>query len=221
MNESTQKALLSLLSVIVGWFLAQGTTLISTWWKTRRLKKALLTELDDVAHRLAMVERFYGRKLQIYALDGVEVDATVKLTNPIYSKYYPEICFKLNRAQRSSYELIHGYVEIINSGLDRIAELSLSIAKEKKELNEQRFEEYGDAVKAQFHNVQILFWHLEFHHKHKRNPEIGGLESQSYRDLLKTMDESDKKIEDIIEQAKGLNREDFLKAYPDAIAKSE
>ena len=78
------KVFISLISVGFGWILAQLTSLIKQQWMSHRLKTGLLDELVDVKEQTQRVILAYARKLQIYAVKGIEPTASVQLYNMFF-----------------------------------------------------------------------------------------------------------------------------------------
>src|SRR5438876_8751746 len=99
------KVLVSLISVALGWLLAQGTAFAKDWWSARKLQLGLLTELQDIQDQLQRVLMIHGRQLQIYALKGIDPSASLPVQNMYFKQYFKEAFAHLNREQRISYQL--------------------------------------------------------------------------------------------------------------------
>jgi hypothetical protein len=120
-----EKVLLSLLGVGVGWLLAQLTSLGKDWWKSRKLTKGLLTELQDIDDQLARVILTHQRQIQVSAHMGIEPATSLPLQNAFFRHYYKDAFEYLNREQRISYQLIHAALDELNrqtGGLARFLE---------------------------------------------------------------------------------------------------
>lgn len=119
-NLVDPKILLSLVSVAFGWLLGQGTTLLRDWWAARKLRAALLTELEDIQDQLQRVITIHSRQLQIFGLQGMEPSAALPIHNMFFRQYFKEAFAHLNRAQRISYQLIHATLEDLNRKKPRL-----------------------------------------------------------------------------------------------------
>jgi len=209
-DDSTQKVLLSLLSVFVGWFLAQGTGLINEWWQTRKIKKALLTELKDIRNKLSMSEYNCVRLLHLYARRRLEGTSETPLTNHIYSKFYSDISFKLNQNQRTSLEMIHGYIPTLNKTNDFIIESAIAFTKEK---NDKNFEIWGRALMGRFLDIRKLIWHIDYHLENQKNPEYKDIILMTHKGFSEAREQDEALMEEIMEKAKSLNVEEFERFY--------
>src|ERR1700690_3780280 len=109
-----EKVILSLVAVLVGWFLAQGTALMKDVYLACKLKRALLLELSDLLDQLRRSEMVYHRQLQALAMQGIEPVAPHTIPNYFFKQYYKDVFYHLNRKQRLSYQLIHGTIDALN-----------------------------------------------------------------------------------------------------------
>ena len=210
------KVFISLISVGFGWILAQLTSLIKQQWMSHRLKTGLLDELVDVKEQTQRVILAYARKLQIYAVKGIEPTASVQLYNMFFKQYYKDVFSCLNREQRLSYQLIHGLLDALNKRNEDFIKSTVDIyqsIKKSKDNSEITAlgERWGDEVISVFKMAKDLLWHVEYHLKNKDKPvtDISGAMHNSYLAFQKELDDDVKKI---IEAArKNLKREDFEK----------
>jgi hypothetical protein len=209
LDEGTQKAVISLVSVIVGWILAQTTNLLQSWWRSIHLKKALITELEDLRHHLNRVCLSYERTLQLCAIKGVDHSVPLKLNHHVFEKYYVDVCLKLSRSQRASYEIIHGHIDSLNRGMVKLSDFH---PVSKYGLDGKKMEDWTQLVRGQYHNARIAHWHISFHLKNKKNPDLGDIGSDVHKYFLSEIDSIEEHIVKIMEEAKHLKREDFEKA---------
>lgn len=216
-----EKVILSLVSVFIGWFLAQGTAFVKDAYLGWKLKKALLLELSDIFDQLHRSEMVYHRQLQISALRGIDPSVPLPVPNLFFRQYYKDVFYRLNRSQRLSYQLIHGTIDTLNSENDDF----LKFTKETVEaLNQSKDEAafsrslslWSERVSALYRLVQGAKWYIQFHLKKSKNPafDIRGAMHESYLKYVANVDEEIKKI---MEGAKSLKREDFEKIYDEKL----
>lgn len=208
-----KEAIISLVSVTLGWFLAQGSDLVKGWISNARLKNSLLQELEDLKEELKRTSLIYERKLQIYSLKGIEPSVPLKLSNYFFNNYYKDIFAKLNREQRLSYQLIHSHISSLNKGFDELARVTSkcqesSRSKVVKGSDTNSIEKSGSYIIAQYKNVMDVLWHIEHHLRNPRKPDLSLFE-KTHDNYLQFQTEVDKNINDIIAKAKDLQREDF------------
>lgn len=104
----SEDAIITLVAVSVGWGLAVLTDTIKESHKRRRLLAALLIEVEDVGIHFVRVCTSVERSLQIFALGGLDNSLPLSIPHHIFLAHYSDVCAELNRAQRQSYEFIHG-----------------------------------------------------------------------------------------------------------------
>jgi hypothetical protein len=205
-----------LLSVFLGWLLAQLTGIAKDIFYRKRVVKCLLEELSDLQSELDRTLLFYSRQLQIYALKGIEYSIPSLLSNYIFKNYYKDAVLSLNQQQRISFQLIHTLVESINSDILEHEKLS----KDIKETAEQNGKEWGNRVICQFKNIASALWHIKYHLTKPTSPSLltHGIEHEQYLQYLESVD---KKIAELIEAAQKLDKNEFDKVYnPENFAKN-
>lgn len=214
MDDTTEKILLSLVSILFGLIAGQGWRLTQTWWNNRKLKKSLLTELEDIRYRLSQMADGYARSLQFYAHKATHSTFPAKLSHPFYLKHYTDVFLKLNHAQRNSYELIHNMVEALNRVIDIEADL---ITKFTKEYDEDLFEKWGNTLKAQYENIHLLWWHINFHLSAPDNPNLIEMHPEDRKHLDQNTEIACKHIIKIISDAKKFSREELYGKYNEVV----
>ncbi len=150
-----------------------------------------------------------ARALQIYSLNGVEPSIPLKLTHPIYTNFYKDICHKLSREQRRSFELIHESINSFNENLDKQKELIDLFTKEPIDKN---LELWGNNLKAQYLNLREIAWQIHYHLNNKENPKLE-IFGDTHKEYLQALQGHKNDLELIIEIAKNLNPEKFNKIY--------
>ena len=212
-----EKVAISLISVAVGWLLAQGTALIKDWWAARKLRSGLLTELEDIQDQLQRVVMIHARQLQIFALKGMEPTAALPVHNMFFRQYFKEAFSHLNRSQRISYQLIHASLESLNKKNDDLAEFAEKSYSDLKttpndEKTRSTVEIWGERVIALYKTAMNVRWHIDYHLRNPKAPtfDLMGPMHESY---VKFEHELDQEVKDIIKKAKLLKKEDFEKIY--------
>lgn len=175
MDAEIQKQLLSALIsvglVLFGWFLGQGTTLVSTFWKRRKTKKALETELADLLLATARLKENYRRDLQFFGAGAVTGAAPLTLSNRVFSTAFADISIYLNHAQRQSYDLIHQFVGEINDRVKKTVRLAEAHLEDGAP-DEKSKRLFGEYIYSQFVSTTKLIWHIQHHLDHKKNPSF-------------------------------------------------
>ncbi|ELB2967198.1 TPA: hypothetical protein ACPJZ5_004653 [Vibrio diabolicus] len=213
--ELNERVLLSLVAVFVGWLLAQFTNVANDKLKQRKIKKCLLEELDEIESELNRTLYSYSRTLQIYALKGVELTVPLNLTNHIFKNHYKDAVLGLNKPQRISFQLIHSHIDRINVGIEDLHEIAKSIDKNNQKndsLSLSDLERWGQKIRAEFHNVAIVVWHIKHHKKNKHSPSLP-IGTETHESYVKYVDMVDKKIESLLKDAESLDRDKFMKIY--------
>jgi len=93
-----EKIVISLISVVVGWLLAQGTAFAKDYLATWKLKKGLSQELVDVKEQMQRVIMLYARQLQVFAHKGIEPATPIPVYSLFFKQYYKlsidTLCFE-------------------------------------------------------------------------------------------------------------------------------
>ena len=150
------------------------------------MENALLEELEDIKERSQLIAIAFERCIQIFALGGISNDIPMKLSNPMFKKYYSDISPKLGSSQRKSFELIDAYLDTVNSGIDTLRENHL-VTPEK--LQPATLNNWGELLKGQYSNVATAFWHVKYHLANKDHPFLDMEDSnvhESYINQLKS-----------------------------------
>lgn len=211
------KVLISLISVALGWLLAQGTTLAREWWNARKLRIGLVTELEDINAQLDRVLLIHRRHLQVFALKGMEPSSSLPLQNMFFRQYYKDAFSHLNREQRISYQLIHAQLEHLNTLTNYLTDHYSEFFKQNTtEPDEKKtlvaIELWGEYVTAIYKTAKALKWHIDYHLTNRDKPtfDLMGPMHESY---VKFEQNTDDEVKAVITGAKGLKREAFDKIY--------
>lgn len=210
------KVLISLVSVIIGWILAQATSIAKDLWASRTLRRGLLLELEDIQNQLHRLELLHARQLQVYALKGIEPNAGLPIPHMFFEQYFKDAFTFLNREQRLSYQLIHGALDNLNKkseglvvrGSELVSALSVADDKSANKCLAEWRKEVTEIYKA----VRVLRWHITYHLSNRKTPKLDllGPMHKSYLELLEQLDAD---VKAIIEQARSLKREDLEAIY--------
>ncbi|MEO0014935.1 MAG: hypothetical protein RLZZ535_3324 [Cyanobacteriota bacterium] len=212
-----EKVVISLISVTMGWLLAQGTAFFKDWWAAQKLKAELLTELEDIQDQLQRVLMIHGRQLQIFALKGMEPTAALPVQNMFFKQYFKDAFSHLNRSQRISYQLIHTNLENLNKKNQDLANFAQESYDEIKiEPHGQKtlsiIELWGDRVIALYKTARDVLWHIEYHLCNPESPSFD-LMGPMHERYVKFESELEQEVKIIIEKAKMLKPEDFETIY--------
>lgn len=221
MGSMDEKVFISLVSVGVGWLLAQGTAFGKDLWLARKLKRGLQHELEDIKEQMCRVEMLYARKLQIFSLKAIEPSASIPINNMFFKQYYKDVFSRLNRAQRLSYQLIHASLDTLNTKNENFAKLTAEICKNLKGSKDEAallraVELWGDEVIVIYKTVMDVMWHIDYHLKNKSNPTFD-LMGPMHQRYLEFEEQLDQRVKEIIEKAKSLKIEQFAEIQGEAI----
>lgn len=212
-----EKVVISLISVALGWLLAQGTAFVKDWWAARKLKAGLLVELQDIEDQLQRVVMIHSRQLLFVAHKGMEPSAALPVHNMFFKQYYKDAFSHLNREQRLSYQLIHASLESLNKKNEELAKFFEESYKDLKlSPGDKRtlpmIELWGDWVIALYKSAMALRWHIEYHLRNPNSPVLDHL-GPVHESYVKFEQELDDEVRTIIDKAKDIKKEDFEKIY--------
>ena len=179
--------------------------------------QCLLEELSELQDELERTLLIYSRQLQIHALQGIDNGAPVQLSNHIFKNYYKDAVLGLNKQQRISIQLIHTWVDTVNSGILEFQELTKSIQKKHMQegaesITKKDGEQWGSKIICGFTNVASTLWHIKFHLNNPNSPDLSPF-TADHEQYLQYLESVEKNISEIIEAAKNLDREQFKKTY--------
>lgn len=212
---ASDKALLSLASIAIGWLLAQGTTLVKDWLNVKRLKNGLLIELEDIRAQLERMQLHNKRNLQFYALKGVPSEGFLSIHNLFFRQYFKDVFGKLNREQRISYQLIHSLLDSLNqqsASLESFLEKNYEVRNGPANSEEayKMLREFGDRVISVHRNTMRVFWHIEFHLRNRKKPELV-VQGPNHKTYLLFLEDVENDIRRTIEGASTIKREELEK----------
>ncbi|MGZ4956396.1 MAG: hypothetical protein ACXV8Q_14920 [Methylobacter sp.] len=219
-----EKLILTLISILAGWLLAQFTGVIKDIRYKKKIQKCLIEELEELQTELNRMLISDSRKLQIYSLNCIDKFCSTPLSNHIFKNYYKDVVLILNKNQRISLQLIHTLIENINIRIKEQNKITEDL--QKKQLLEgegcisnAECKLWGEAVITEFHNVSMAIWHIKFHLDNPKSPDLSPY-TKEHEQYLQYLENVDKQVQKIMEEAKNLKKKDFEKIYnPESFAK--
>lgn len=220
------KVIISLASVFVGWLLAQLTGLLKDIHYRRRIKKSLLSELDEIRDEAKRTQLIYIRQLQIFGNGAVGNEVPAPLANHIFKNYYKDAVLILNKTQRTSFQMIHTLLEAANTDIADFRKLTVKIQEKillegTDSLTAEDANLWGKTAHANYHNLAVLIWNLSNHIQNPKKP-VQELMTEQHESYLKYLDEVKDAADKAIEQGKTADRSFFKKNYhPELFGKTE
>lgn len=198
----------------IGWIATQFGHLASDVVRRYLLKRAVVSELRQIHEESRRVWTSLARSLQMHSLGLIDNSLPLSLSNKAYSNHYGEALLVFTRVQRIAIELIHKYVEEVNSGL---VDLRSSINRLNDDYYESTLDQvqlvrFGHKLKSIMSISAEIMWYTNYYMSRPNFPilETSGPQLEVYQ---KYVDSYREEIEKTIASVKGLTREDFEKAY--------
>ncbi|OZB36239.1 MAG: hypothetical protein B7X44_06845 [Halothiobacillus sp. 15-55-196] len=212
-----EKLLIGLASVVVGWILAQFTSVAKDRLYARKIRKALLEELSELKSELDRTVMILSRQLQIHGLEGIDNVAPVPISNHIFSNYYKDAVLTLNKEQRISYQLINTLIGTLNDSLSNHKEHTESLQSQtmrvgKESLTKSDYRHWGEGVISLYEQANSTQWYIRYHLSRPENPGLLPY-TKEHENYLKFLQKVNEKSKEIIENAKGLDKESFENVY--------
>jgi hypothetical protein len=204
MSENWEKFIQSIILILIGAFLGQANGLFQEWRNNRRLKKSLINELEYLHDNLIEFQMTYEASLKIYSQKSIDSTLPSKIAHPIYSNHYKDVCHKLNKYQRQSYDLIHGLIEKLNSRIDEQSEITETLYRDylkQGNLNEEFFGWWGEIIASQYLNAITLEWCVNYH-LHNQSKPFWDYGSEQHKNFLEFLEERNNKVDMIIKEGK-------------------
>jgi len=214
---SDAKIILPLVGVFVGWLLAQLSGIVRERLNRRRVRRCLLEELHELRIQLDLMLLQYARQLQMHALQGIDNNVPLPLSNHIFKNFYKDAVLSLNQAQRISYQMIHSHLDQINRGIVEQREIARktnekAITQGSASIDPSDGQYWGHTVIAGFVNAATALWHVNNHLDQPRRPDLS-LNSSKHQKYLQYQQNVADKIKEITDAAKTLSRADFERLY--------
>lgn len=216
-EEDLIKLVIGLASALVGWFLAQFTSVAKTWAQRRKVKKLLIEELHDLDSEIKRLQTFYSRQLQIVGAQGIGNEIATCITNPIFKNYYKDALLSLNQKQRISFQMIHSLVDQVNSGIDELKKLTSDIHKEHFEngLSEKIVKagkSWGEKVKAEYSHCASLQWQIRHHLANQSGPDLSSF-TKAHENFCRFLEQAEVEADRLIQSGMNIDRAKFEKIY--------
>jgi hypothetical protein len=171
-----------------------------------RLKVALYNELEYIRDGLTAWRGHYIHRIHAHAVGFIETDELIPLSNRIYRDKYAEISLNLSRNQRMSYENIHSIVDMVNSRINRIADLTIKTIETK---DQQLFDQLGQLLRSQFANIDLLRWAINYHLRNPKKP-AWEMNKEAAADYLKVRRNICEEIERLFAEFQQKTLDDYL-----------
>lgn len=198
-----------------GWIAAQFGALILNFIRRHWFKRHIVSELGQLHDETERTWLAYARSLQIYSLRGVDNAHPLPLSNRVFQHYYPEAMLVFTRVQRTAMELIHGYVDQVNSGNSELREMGKRLYESHARGEEWGVEHgiYESRLRAQMHTVAYARWMAGYYLQRQTFPELEN-EGEHVAAYRRYCDSVAAEIENIVRSVKGLTRADFERYSP-------
>ena len=218
--ELLQKIAIAVISVSLGWVLAQLTATARTYLHRHKIITLLHEELRDLSKETTRLLYYHGRNLQLYGAQGIGSAGVVGLSHPIFTSYYKDALLSLNQSQRISLQMIHGLVDSQNGILRQIEDINAKAHEDfRKNGTNETTKEYGETLgeltKHGYSNCAIIQWHIDFHLKRDPNPDLSP-NTEDHRLYLKYLTSVKDEMEKVVESGKTIPKENFENIYSES-----
>lgn len=201
MDPFSEKILIIILSAAVG----VGSTFITQRLlersKLRKLANDFIGELVSLKSQVVIAHSGLTRTIQLLSKGIPDLGIPHKLTNPLFSNFYKDICGHLNEGQRQSYEFINGHVEAINKNIDRQYDITDEYARHP---NDETLNWLFKIATGQYENILVLDWHILHHLGHQTDPALT-LSSEYHRNYSEHLERIRSEVRQIVSDAKSLD----------------
>lgn len=130
---STTEVLWGLGGAIVGWIIGNARALAEDIGRRYLLKRAVVSELDELRTSAETTWRNLSRTLGLAALGGTDDFASLPLGSPLFDAHYPDAMLVFTARQRLAIQQVHGTVVEVNSLLAdvyrRAADMADAVAR--------------------------------------------------------------------------------------------
>jgi hypothetical protein len=154
------------------------------------------------------------RQLQVLAHGGIEYTYADPVYQLFFTHYYKDVFAKLNREQRLSYQTTHAAIESLNKGNEALAQHVAAL----RDPHRGRLPAggdvapWGDRIKVLYMQARTATWHVEYHLANPKRPVLDDL-GPVHESFLKFQQGLQGEIAELMQKAKSLKRDDFLKVY--------
>lgn len=198
-----------------GWVVAQFTAILQFLAGRYWLRRAIESELVQVADELDRLWLVYARNLQIHTIGGVPDGVPLPLANFIYTNHYKDASLVFTRVQRIAIQMIHAYIGELNTVAGELRSLVMEVQEQEirtDSMEAAHYELYGRRIRGAMNMVGIARWHVRYYREHPLFPVLD-YKSDTHVAYAKYIDEMSDEIERIVKNAAKLTRADFDKAY--------
>ena len=211
----------SLISVVLGWILGQGTTLFRDFRTDRKLKKSLLLELSDIQIQLYRTRLSFQRQIELFSRHKIDPSTQVQIKSYFFDHHYKDVFNKLNRDQRMSYQVIHESLKALNEMTEELRPVTLdcfqTILRNPKDPEIPiKFKLWGDQLNCLYSNARTIEWHIDYHLRNPKRPVLDQMGS-THQSYLKFQESLKGEIETIKRNAQNIKEENLGKIYPNEL----
>ncbi|HFQ5440682.1 TPA: hypothetical protein ACGUPU_001707 [Vibrio vulnificus] len=138
----------ALISLCLGWVLAQLTEVVKNKSKEKKLKEAISTELGDLEHLLTERKKTAKRSSLNYGKDSnFTCSLGAPISSPVLDAYYHEVAESFTIEQRYNIRVFRDHVRAYNSIVEWVEKLSSQSATQN-EIVFKLFEAYKQSAFA-------------------------------------------------------------------------
>lgn len=211
-----EKFVWAAVAAVGGWIAAQITAVLKDATYRYWLKRAIVSELSQLAEETHRIWLNYSRDLQIHSLGGISNSVPLPLSNHIFANHYKDAVLAFTRTQRIAMQMIHSYIGQVNEAAGAMHKL-VSEVNEKKiregSVERQLYQLHGERLRGALETVGLARWHIRHYLEHRDFPELDFKGGEIHTAYTKYIDWMKNDIENTVASVKGLTIDDFSKAY--------
>ncbi|MGU5682007.1 hypothetical protein [Aeromonas allosaccharophila] len=189
---------LPIVTALVGFVSAQFYTFIQARININKIKKNIFLELSDVDNQLKNAQSTLEKNIKHICNKEFSGAYPSKIRACIFNGFFVDIAIHLNRSQRVSYQIIHGYLDDVNNELSYLVGETRVFRYEAFSnggIERSKLNIWMDRYGAIYTNICMARWHIRHHIDNKINPDLplsGGVydEYQVFcKDISKTLND--------------------------------
>lgn len=161
--------------VVLGWFLGETGSVLSRRFERKRVERALLDELGELAESLQSWWMAYARSLQMLSAGRLDNVVQLPLGHAVFEHHYHTAALGMSRDQKRSMQMIHGYIDRLNANtadLRVYLQGILDPSVESVEMTDARDRTLRDKLKSLLSGVRLAQWHIQYHFEHPYLPDL-------------------------------------------------
>ncbi|MFQ2070401.1 hypothetical protein ACK35S_15215 [Aeromonas veronii] len=166
---------LPIVTALVGFLSAQFYAFIQARINRNKIKKNMFLELSDIDAQLENAQLTLEGNIKHICNKEFSGAFPSKIRTCVFNGFFVGVAIHLNRSQRVSYQIIHGYLDDINNELSYLVgetrvfrdEVFSNGGIERSKLNI-----WMDRYRTIYTNICMARWHIRHHIDNKINPEL-------------------------------------------------